>query len=160
MPLSVARPWKHPKTGVYWLRKGVPEELRPLVGKREEKRSLKTRDPAEAKRLHLEALSELEAKWANLRSGPRPLTERQLTQKEAHALASVCYDRIVTHFSTTPANRRSGAPTSVTRCLPLQKSRPARPSWIGRFPTQTGRKRVSCGSGAGLKPRLCSRSMD
>ena len=50
MPLAVSRPLKHPKSGVYWLRKGVPEDLRKLVGKREEKRSLQTRDPAEAKR--------------------------------------------------------------------------------------------------------------
>src|SRR3954454_15065925 len=76
MPLSMARPWKHPKTDVYWLRKGVPEALRPLVGKREEKRSLKTRDPDEARQRHAQALSEVEAQWANLRSGPRPRTER------------------------------------------------------------------------------------
>ncbi len=53
MPLAMARPWKHPKTGIFWLRKRVPDDLRPLVGKREEKRSLHTRDPAEAKRLQL-----------------------------------------------------------------------------------------------------------
>ena len=40
MPLAMARPWKHPKTGIYWLRKRVPEDLLRLVGKREEKRSL------------------------------------------------------------------------------------------------------------------------
>tara|TARA_R110001583_G_C5664731_1_gene409945 strand:- start:5325 stop:7088 length:1764 start_codon:yes stop_codon:yes gene_type:complete len=38
------------KYGTYICRVGVPEELRPLVGKRELKRSLKTKDPAEAKR--------------------------------------------------------------------------------------------------------------
>jgi hypothetical protein len=52
MALAMARPWKHPKTGIYWLRKGVPNDLRTAVGKREEKFTLKTRDPAEAKRLH------------------------------------------------------------------------------------------------------------
>jgi hypothetical protein len=57
MPLAMSRPWKHPNSGVYWLRKGVPEDLRMLVGKREEKRSLLTRDPAEAKRRHAEALA-------------------------------------------------------------------------------------------------------
>lgn len=45
----MARPWKHPKTGVYWLRKRVPDDLRAGIGKREEKLTLKTRDPAEAK---------------------------------------------------------------------------------------------------------------
>jgi hypothetical protein len=52
MALAMSRPWKHPKTGVYWLRKRVPGDLHLRVGKREEKRSLKTRDPIEAKRRH------------------------------------------------------------------------------------------------------------
>ncbi len=56
MALAMARPGKHPKTGVYWLRKRVPDELRALVGKQEEKRSLGTKDPAEAKLQHAEAL--------------------------------------------------------------------------------------------------------
>ncbi|WP_114188919.1 DUF6538 domain-containing protein [Microvirga aerophila] len=77
MVLLMSRPWKHPKTGVYWLRKRIPEDLRPILDKREEKRSLKTRDPAEAKRRHLEALTELEVQWANLRAGPKSLTERE-----------------------------------------------------------------------------------
>jgi hypothetical protein len=63
----MSRPWKHPKTGVYWLRKRVPDELRELVGKREEKRSLGTRDPAEAKRRHVEILAALDTQWSNLR---------------------------------------------------------------------------------------------
>jgi hypothetical protein len=54
----MSRPWKPPDRGVYWLRKGVTEDLRALVGKREEKRSLQTRDPVEAKRRHAEALAQ------------------------------------------------------------------------------------------------------
>ena len=42
MALAMARPWKHPKTGIFWLRKCVPDDLRSLLGKREEKRSLGT----------------------------------------------------------------------------------------------------------------------
>ena len=57
MPLAMARPWKHPDTGSYWLRRRVPGDLRELVGKREEKRSLGTRDRDEAKRLHAAALA-------------------------------------------------------------------------------------------------------
>jgi hypothetical protein len=48
MPLAMARPWKHSKTGIYWLRKRVSDDLVRLVGKQEEKRSLGTRDPIEA----------------------------------------------------------------------------------------------------------------
>jgi hypothetical protein len=68
MVLAMSRPWKHPKTGIYWLRKGVPDDLRAAVGKREEKFSLKTRDPVEAKRLHAQALIEIEQRWSNLRA--------------------------------------------------------------------------------------------
>jgi hypothetical protein len=77
MPLAMSRPWKHPQTGIYWLRKGVPEALREAVGKREEKISLRTRDPVEAKQRHAEALAEIEKRWANLRAGPTSLTERE-----------------------------------------------------------------------------------
>ncbi|WP_433995091.1 DUF6538 domain-containing protein [Afipia massiliensis] len=36
MPLAMSRPWKHPDSGVYWFRRGVPADLRALVGKRRE----------------------------------------------------------------------------------------------------------------------------
>jgi hypothetical protein len=67
--------------------KGVPEALRGAVGKREEKLSFQTRDPVEAKLRHAEALTEIEKQWANLRAGPKSLTER-----EAHQLAITAYD--------------------------------------------------------------------
>jgi integrase len=89
----MARPWKHPKTGIYWLRKRVPEDLRPLVGKLEEKQSLKTKDPAEAKRLHAAKLAEIEAHWEALR---RPATQTpagitSLTERQAHERAVWVY---------------------------------------------------------------------
>ena len=77
MPLAMARPWKHPKTGIYWLRKRVPDDLLRLVGKREEKRSLGTRDPIAAKRLHAAALAEIELRWLNLRAPSKALSERE-----------------------------------------------------------------------------------
>jgi hypothetical protein len=40
MALAMLRPCKHPKTGPYWLRKRITD-AQPLVGKREEKRSLR-----------------------------------------------------------------------------------------------------------------------
>jgi integrase len=79
----------------------VPEDLRPRVGKREEKRSLGTRDPIEAKRLHAQALAEIEARWANLRAGPRTLTER-----EAHEMATVMHDRWLEMHRDNPSEQR------------------------------------------------------
>ncbi|MCK1683799.1 tyrosine-type recombinase/integrase [Bradyrhizobium sp. 147] len=100
MPLAMSRPWKHPKTGIYQLRKAVPEDLRKLVGKREEKVSLQTRDPAEAKVRHANALAELEARWANLRAGPVPLTER-----EAHRFATVAHDQWLEQYRDNPSQQ-------------------------------------------------------
>ena len=100
MPLAMSRPWKHPNSGVYWLRKGVPDDLRALVGKREEKRSLGTRDPVEAKRRHAEALAEIEERWANLRSGPKILTE-----KAAHQLAMVVHDWWLHQHTDNPSQQ-------------------------------------------------------
>lgn len=44
----MAQPFKHPTTGVYYIRRRVPEGLQATLG-REYKRSLQTRDPIEAK---------------------------------------------------------------------------------------------------------------
>jgi hypothetical protein len=74
MTLSMTRPQKHPDSGYYWFRKRVPDDLRSLIGKREEHFSLGTHDPSEAKRLHALKLAEIEERWANLRVGQRPLS--------------------------------------------------------------------------------------
>jgi hypothetical protein len=80
--------------------KGVPDDLRQLVGKREEKRSLETRDPTEAKRRHAEALADVEVRWANLRAGPKALTER-----EAHQLAVTVHDRWLRQHQENPSRQ-------------------------------------------------------
>lgn len=100
MPLAMARPWKHPKTGIYWLRKRVPEDLIPLVGKKEEKRSLGTRDPLEAKRKHAAVLNEVESRWSNLRKPPKALSER-----EAFELAAPVGDWWMAEHRENPSNQ-------------------------------------------------------
>ena len=90
MVLAMSRPWRHPKTGIYWLRKGVPDDLRTAVGKREEKFSLKTRDPFEAKRLHTAALAAIEQRWANLRA-----PARKLENSDLHRIAATTCERCV-----------------------------------------------------------------
>ena len=100
MPLSMSRPWKHPDSGVYWFRRVVPADLRALVGKREEKRSLQTKDPSVARRRHADALAEVEARWANLRGGVRTLSER-----EAHELAAVWHDRWLELYKNNPSEQ-------------------------------------------------------
>lgn len=84
MALAMSRPHKHPKTGVYWIRKRVPTDLVPVVGKAEVTRSLGTKDAAEAKRRHRDALAEIEAQWTKLQG-----SEQTLTEREAHGLAAI-----------------------------------------------------------------------
>ena len=100
MALAMSRPFKHPKTGMFWLRKRVPDDLRKLVGKREELKSLQTRDPDEAKRRFVIALAEVEAKWVNLRQGNRTLSER-----EAHELAIAVHDHWIATYRDNPGEQ-------------------------------------------------------
>jgi integrase len=63
----MTRPFRHPKTGIFWVRKGVPAELRRVVGKRELKASLRTPDETEARRLGPLKIAEFEAAIAAAR---------------------------------------------------------------------------------------------
>jgi integrase len=57
-------PKRHPRSGVFFLRKRVPDRLRGAVGKREIKMSLRTRDPHIARIRHLEELLRIERTFA------------------------------------------------------------------------------------------------
>ena len=96
----MARPWKHPKTGLYWLRKRVPDALRIIVGRREVRRSLGTRDPAEAKLRHAQMLAALETQWQNLQAGPQKLTEQQ-----AHQFARTVHDHWLEMHKDNPSDQ-------------------------------------------------------
>jgi hypothetical protein len=93
--MRVASPWKHPDTGIYYFRRGVPEALRPLVGKREEKVSLETRDWREAGPRYAAVAAEVSARWERLRQAAAPKPIVRLTHKEAVALAGEIYRRRV-----------------------------------------------------------------
>lgn len=62
----------------------MPDALRAVVGKREERFSLKTREPEEAKRLHAAALLEVETRWANLAQPERSISEREAIARPAY----------------------------------------------------------------------------
>lgn len=92
MVLAMARPWRHPKTGVFYLRKRVPLDLVALVGRAIEKRSLGTKDAGDARRFHAEALLGLEAKWSNLRKGLLRPTAREMASIAGEIYRSVVAD--------------------------------------------------------------------
>lgn len=99
MVLSMPQPYKHPKTGVYWYRKVVPKPLRATIGKREIKRSLKTKDPTEAKRVHVEVAAEVERYLQAQSSVPTSLTNYQIT-----ALGGVLYSETVSRMAEDPGS--------------------------------------------------------
>jgi hypothetical protein len=96
MVLSMPSPYKHPDTGVYWLRQRVPARLVSVArGKMvtvtvdgvpstvklgaEIKVSLRTKDPAEARARANEAEAEFNRVWQSLEQGPVRLTMKQIT---------------------------------------------------------------------------------
>jgi len=117
MTLAMARPWKHPDTGIYWLRKRVPNDLRDAIGKREEKRSLGTRNPDEAKRRHAAALAKLEAEWSNLRRGAVALTRSEAFEIASGATRDAV-DDLVESFDEQSLWRRFGLSLFPTQTLP------------------------------------------
>ena len=67
MGLRMCSPYRPKNSSYYWVRKRIPEELQPLAKQREFKRSLKTRDPQEARKLAAIVCSEFEQLIAKLR---------------------------------------------------------------------------------------------
>ncbi|MBY5826305.1 DUF6538 domain-containing protein [Rhizobium leguminosarum] len=97
MVLKMSRPTRHPLTGIYQFRKRVPENLIPLIGKREIKISLGTRDPQQAKIAHARILATTEAKWRQLAAGLI-----SLSQKQAVAMSGEIYRTMITENEDDP----------------------------------------------------------
>ena len=65
----IAQPFRHPDSGIYYLQRVVPEDLRTVVGKVERRRSLRTRDHREAKAAFAAAYAESEKLFQQARQG-------------------------------------------------------------------------------------------
>jgi len=102
MVLPMARPQKHPKTGIYWFRMRVPRDLRRFVRRTEITRTLETRDPLEAASRHRRIAAEVEAQWAGFRRG-----EQTLTHKQRFALAGEMYREMIVAAETSPADAKA-----------------------------------------------------
>jgi len=67
--VAMAEPWRHPETGTYYLRRQIPKPLREEFGGRQLwKRSLDTKDPAEARRVFAALNAELERSFEAARA--------------------------------------------------------------------------------------------
>lgn len=115
MTLRSATPWKPPGVDVYYFRKAVPEALWDVVGRREIRRTLRTRDPEVAKARHAEISLEVAAEWDRLRDivarqrmleakAPHEVRLISLSQKDAHALAGELYREHVAAHEDDPGS--------------------------------------------------------
>lgn len=78
----IAQPFRHPDSGIYYLRRRVPDDLRHIIGKTEIRRSLNTRHHQQAKAAFALAYAESERLFNNARQGlyvesPKPETVNQ-----------------------------------------------------------------------------------
>ncbi|WP_327752093.1 site-specific integrase [Sphingobium sp. SJ10-10] len=81
---QMAQPWRHPKTGAYYLRRQIPENLRPAFGMRAvHKQSLRTKDFVRAAQLFIAVNAEFEQQLETARQrlaatgDPRPCQREQ-----------------------------------------------------------------------------------
>ncbi|MBK3405173.1 integrase [Methylorubrum populi] len=88
MVLALARPWRHPKTGMYWFRRRVPKDLRFLLGRTEERKTLETKEPGVARVRYLRTAAEVEERWARIRSGEAALAATAAPAKVSAALSN------------------------------------------------------------------------
>lgn len=98
MAKCMPNPWKHPKTGVYYLRIRVPDDVQPLIGRKEFKVSLKTKDLGEAKVRFAIKYAETLAHWAKLKQGIRD----RLNDKQVVALSGEVYRAAVAKSDERP----------------------------------------------------------
>ena len=98
--IKMPTPIKRPTSEFYWIRKKVPQALRPLVGKTEVWASLKTKDERKANIKIGAVNAAIEAEWARLRADGPPAREPdralepapfKLTHQDLHALRGAAH---------------------------------------------------------------------
>ena len=78
--------FRHAKTGMYWVRRKVPKDLRSIIGKGEIQRTTKTKDKAEAKVRAKPIGIEIDRIFADARAGKfRKFSDSELTTSASAA---------------------------------------------------------------------------
>jgi hypothetical protein len=91
--VAMAEPWRHPETGTFYLRRQIPKQLREEFGGRQLwKKSLETKDSAEARRVFAAANAELEGRFAAARAAidQRTVGTRLTAAQADAAVARAC----------------------------------------------------------------------
>lgn len=101
MVLPMARPTKRPHTRSLLARKVIPPDVRHVFGKTEFVRSLRTSDPAAAKRLQAEIMAEWERQIGAARAQLRGEL-KYLSQREVLAIAGEWYAAEVAEWEDDP----------------------------------------------------------
>lgn len=115
----MSAPWVHPRTGILWYRKVIPERARHLFdGKREVRRSLRTRNTAEARLRHTQIASEVEARIAAAGRAAHSIDYREL-----HALAGEWYRRELARCESDPGRSRDWEAVADDYQLDLEAGR-------------------------------------
>ncbi len=132
MVLRMASPWRHPKTGVYWFRRSVPEALRPYVGKTIVQRTLDTKDPSEARGRFLTVASAIEREWARLAKAAEMQTPPpdKLSPVHIQGLAGEFYRWLVAKHESDPG-RADAWLAEIERDKRWMNPGPFRPSGAG-----------------------------
>jgi len=105
---AMPTPVQRPTSKFYWIRKKVPQRIRPLVGKSEVWKSLETTDKRKAVAKCAAVSAELEAEWERLAAGDHleravPLVEApSLTHQDLHALRGVVHVRTRDAYKANP----------------------------------------------------------
>lgn len=111
--VAMSSPWKDPRTGVYHIRRSVPVELREQLGW-EHKRSLRTKDPIEAKRLLAIALVKCDRLFAAARAHLHSPTITELSREDAGRYANAW---LAQELGEDEDYRIEGMPPSEHACL-------------------------------------------
>jgi len=97
----MATPYKDPKSAIYYIRIAVPQDVRKLIGKREFKKSLGTRNEREA---NIKALPFKEDAYGRIEQARRELSgdyDVSLTPKDCASIAERWYARMRHEIETT-----------------------------------------------------------
>lgn len=97
MTLVMPKPTKDKKSGIYYLRVRVPADLVGPAGRFEETKSLRTRDPAEAKERFAQEYAALQRRWSRMRAEPSSIPLRQIV-----GLSARVYHRLMDSLHDEP----------------------------------------------------------
>jgi hypothetical protein len=93
----MARPYQHPRTGVYYFRQRVPTDLRRLLGDKIVSRSLHTKDKEQAKVRNAVEVQKQAMIWERHRKQPEPLPHAQIV-----ALSGILYREVMATLELEP----------------------------------------------------------